>query len=242
MKNARYVLRAAMVTFGIGLFVTDGLAVTVDKTAGGASGYPAHMMGKVALLERTIDFSNTTSLTGTSANVYQMIRVPAGTWVISVGYELETNSGGYQGENGTCTIDVGDGDDTDGYFDNANVMTGQVATAISRWTLGSTVMAVVTGQTTTTTAFMTNVTIATTTAQVAGTNFVRTVTATPLTKNGISAITQTTANVYPITTAPRPYAAGKIYTSADTIDLLLNNNADQLKITLRALVMPVAGL
>jgi hypothetical protein len=89
---------------------------------------------------------------------------------------------------------------------------------------------------------MTNTTVSTTTAAVNGTNFVKSVTVTPLTKNGISAITQTTANVYPITTAPRPYAAGKIYTSADTIDLLLNNNADQLKITLRALVMPVAGL
>jgi hypothetical protein len=34
---------------------------------------------------------------------------------------------------------------------------------------------------------------------------------------------------------------GKLYTVADTIDMILNNAADQLKITVRALCIPVAG-
>ena len=37
------------------------------------------------------------------------------------------------------------------------------------------------------------------------------------------------------------YEKGVLYTSADTIDLVLDNNADTLKITVRALCVPVGG-
>jgi len=294
----------------IGLGVLVLMAVTViadteDKTVGGTIGYPSRGAGQTILLERTLDFSSS-SHTGTAENVYQMFNVPAGTFIVAVGYEIEDN-GNYTGEDSTLTIDIGDGDDTDGWIDGANCLTGQTAVAMSAWSFGSSLAVItnvadttgtfvtnvtdttgtfVTNVTDTTGTFVTNVTdttielvymtnITTTTTNYNGTNFIASVTALFATQTvvtatatgtddavtataivtdnavvstatgtdaAVTATTSTTATIYPITSAPVAYAGGQLYTSTDTIDVTLNNDADQLKITVRALAVPLAGL
>ena len=98
----------------------------------------------------------------TSADVLEVIRVPANTYVTSVALNVTTAEGG------TLTVDVGDGDNPDGYLDGVNAN----ATA----------------------AYLT----------VAGTD---------------------------------AFEAGKYYTAADTIDIVLNNAADAAVMTLTAVMV-----
>ena len=98
----------------------------------------------------------------TSADVLEVIKVPAQTLVTHVALEVTTAEGG------TLTVDVGDGDNTDGYLDGVNAN----ATA----------------------AYLT----------VAGTD---------------------------------AYEAGKYYTAADTIDIVLNNAADAAVMKLTAVMV-----
>ena len=104
-----------------------------DKTGtGGTTGYPPYGSG-MHLFQRVIDFSNTSVNTGTASVVYQMLDIPAGTFILSAGYEVLENSAGTTGEDSTETIDIGDGSDPDGWIDGANVLTGQTATAYCYW-------------------------------------------------------------------------------------------------------------
>ncbi len=98
----------------------------------------------------------------TSADILEVIKVPAQTLVTHVALEVTTAEGG------TLTVDVGDGDNPDGYIDGVNAN----ATA----------------------AYLT----------VAGTD---------------------------------AYEAGKFYTAADTIDIVLNNAADAAVMTLTAVMV-----
>ena len=98
----------------------------------------------------------------TSADVLEVIRVPANTLVTNVALNVTTAEGG------TLTVDVGDGDNPDGYLDGVNAN----ATA----------------------AYLT----------VAGTD---------------------------------AFEAGKYYTAADTIDIVLNNAADAAVMTLTAVMV-----
>tara|TARA_R100000231_G_scaffold47840_2_gene40966 strand:- start:10696 stop:11151 length:456 start_codon:yes stop_codon:yes gene_type:complete len=98
----------------------------------------------------------------TSADILEVIKVPAQTLVTHVALEVTTAEGG------TLTVDVGDGDNTDGYLDGVNAN----ATA----------------------AYLT----------VAGTD---------------------------------AYEAGKYYTAADTIDIVLNNAADAAVMKLTAVMV-----
>ncbi len=128
-KSKRLALWACIALMVIGVSILR--AGTTSKTKGGSQGYPANAKGKVYLLERTLDFSSSSD-TGTAAEIYQLITVPAGTWVSHVGYQLITNRNNYAGSsNATCTIDIGDGSDADGYIDGANVITGQTLYADS---------------------------------------------------------------------------------------------------------------
>lgn len=232
------------------VLVGAGIAGTQDKTIGGTSGYPGNVKGNVFLFERTIDFSLAAN-TGTSNDLYQLLNIPANSFVLKVGYMLEENADGYTGENGTCTIDVGDGDDADGYFDGSNVETGQTASAMTIWspaTVAATMvtgvtaetysLSVSTGQPTLTTFAFNAYDGAATNTYTAVSNVVNNVLTVPVGTN----VTVTSETVYPVKTAPVGYAQGKLYTSADTLDMLLNNDADELKITVRALVIPVGGL
>lgn len=49
-----------------------------------------------------------------TSDVFQMVQVPAGAFVLGVAFKVVTAEGG------TCTFDIGDGTDTDGYFSGAN--------------------------------------------------------------------------------------------------------------------------
>lgn len=98
----------------------------------------------------------------TSADILEVIRVPANTLVTNVALNVTTAEGG------TLTVDVGDGDNPDGYLDGVNAN----ATA----------------------AYLT----------VAGTD---------------------------------AFEAGKYYTAADTIDIVLNNAADAAVMTLTAVMV-----
>lgn len=113
-------------------------------------------------MEVTLDFSSTN---GTSGDTIQLFSIPADSVVLAVGAEVVTAEGG------TLTIDVGDGDDPDGYLDGSN---GNSATHY--------------------TSLDTSV----------------------------------------------GYVGGRLYGSADTIDVLMNNTADTAVIHFWALVMDVS--
>lgn len=247
------------------------MAATVDMTKGANTGYPANMMGRVYLLENTLDFSKVSGY-GVSGSTYQALNIPAGCMVLKVGYKLET------GNTAACTVDIGDGTTPAGYFDDANVIAGQAATAVSTWTMNTTPVVSLAsdtlGQTSanyvtstvpttvtmeivrdTVTTATTNFMVVDSTFATISTNTITYVTGlTPvtntytvltnqtfLTKAGVAtaSLTQTTNTNYPITSAAASYSNGKLYTSADTIDVLLNNTATQLKLTVRALVVPI---
>ncbi len=120
-------MKNILTTIIVLLFATSVYAATNDVTVGGTTGYPPNGAGTV-LLQRTIDFS-ASSLTGTSNDIYNVIAIPAGTYITAVGYVIEENSKGITGEDSVCTIDIGDTDSYDGLVNGANVLTGQVATA-----------------------------------------------------------------------------------------------------------------
>jgi len=220
------------------LMVASAVGGTTDKTLGSAGGYAQNYGG--IMLERTLDFSSTAH-TGTAAEVYQMLHIPAGTMILGVGYEVHT------GESGTCTIDVGDGNDADGWFDGANVETGQTATAWAVGTYAGTAVNCTTSVTDNVSAFGTAIvpTVTTYTNVIYDSGAVTgNISVTTYSLSTANAVTGTTANVtsiYP-TTAGQPYVDGVFYSSADTIDMTLNNNATALKITIRAFAIPVAGL
>jgi len=190
MKNRVFsIVLGALCVLAIALV---GFADTQDKTVGGTSGYPANVRGKTFLLERTIDFALSAN-TGTSGDVYQMLNIPAGSYVIAAGLEVETI------EDSTCTLTIGDGTDADGWIKSTS-MTGDVTYAWTTW---------------------------------AATNA-------PIVY--LNASTNATTTTVQIASSSMPaYVGGKAYTSADTIDMTLGANADTLKITIRALVVPIAG-
>lgn len=169
-------------------------ADTHDLTKGSTAGYPSTAMGKVYLIERTVDFSTLTG-NGVSGDTYEVLAIPAGTMVLGVGYALDST----KRETSAYTIDIGDGVNPNGYFDNASVRTGATATAWSAVNLTAMYAAPVSGGTCT---------------------------------NAYLALTSTDSEL----------GTGKMYASADTIDILCNSTIALTKITVRALVVPVGGL
>jgi hypothetical protein len=133
LKKGRKIMKKLTLILTALVLATSIFAATNDVTLGGSAGY-SNGDGAV-LLSRTIDFSSAT--VGTSNDVYQLITVPAGTLITSVGYVVEENEDGVTGEDSTLTIDIGDGTDADGWTDGANVLTGQVATAYFGTSLGA---------------------------------------------------------------------------------------------------------
>tara|TARA_Y100000114_G_C11759438_1_gene328714 strand:+ start:2235 stop:2678 length:444 start_codon:yes stop_codon:yes gene_type:complete len=65
-----------------------------------------------------------------SSDVWQAITVPAGSIVVAVGAVILTAEGG------TLTIDVGDGDDPDGYLDGSNGNTASASYSSINGTTG----------------------------------------------------------------------------------------------------------
>ena len=84
------------------------MAVTSDVTHGTAgSGYPATDLPKVFIIENIVDFAATNRV---ATNILQVLHVKAGTYVMLAGIEVLVV------EDGTATIDLGDGTDDDGYL------------------------------------------------------------------------------------------------------------------------------
>ena len=94
------------------------MADTYDKTIGGDDLMPSYDSGYVFTLRRRYN-CKTVALGGegnvTSGDTLQLINIPADTVVDAVSCIKHTVEGG------TLTIDVGDGSDTDGWLDGANL-------------------------------------------------------------------------------------------------------------------------
>lgn len=91
---------------------------------GTGSAHVAAGINRVSAVSVTLDFAAITTaraaagLTALAAtDTLEVIKIPANTLVTSVALNVTTAEGG------TLTIDVGDGDDPDGYLDGANANT-----------------------------------------------------------------------------------------------------------------------
>ncbi len=152
------------------------MAATIDLTVGGTTVIDSANLVKAYTVKRTVDCnaSNAGGVERTAADTLQLINVPANHMALVVAYEIEVIEGD------TCTFDIGDGSDPDGYHDGIDAeSTGGAANSL--------VMAE----------------------------------AAPNTVVG--------------------YSGGKYYAAADTIDLLLNNNAVGTKITVIALLLDLSA-
>jgi hypothetical protein len=117
------------------------MATTYSLMKGGTSGYPAVKNSGVYKLEYKLDIAQAILdgdiTTGIVQNdVIKAIEVPANTYVLGVGYQVTTSLT----STGTTTMEVGDGDDTDGYIAAASIMTAaatQVSSVIAAITVAS---------------------------------------------------------------------------------------------------------
>ena len=98
------------------LLISAAWAANVDKRVGGTTILPGHDGRGVILWSNTIDF-NVTANELDAADTMQLFNIPADTLVLGVVVEVKTVEGA------TCTIDIGDADDADGYFDGINLNT-----------------------------------------------------------------------------------------------------------------------
>ena len=101
---------------------------------GTAAAYPDNGTRAVVKLAVELDFAAITAArtaAGATAlaggDVLEVLRLPAKTQVLAVGLDVTTAEGG------TLTIDVGDGDDPDGYLDgvNANTIAGYSSSQVT---------------------------------------------------------------------------------------------------------------
>jgi len=99
---------------------TDSLGFQKGTTAT----YPDKGTNATTMVSIDLDMAAITaarSVAGATAladgDVLEVIRIPAKTSVLAVGLDVT------KAEGGTCTIDVGDGDDPDGYLDGVNANT-----------------------------------------------------------------------------------------------------------------------
>lgn len=90
----------------------------------GVAGFPAKGNDAITLIETTLDFAKIAAARAaagatalTSADVLEVLPIPAKTLVLRVGLDVT------KAEGGTLTIDVGDGADPDGYLDGVNANT-----------------------------------------------------------------------------------------------------------------------
>ena len=87
----------------------------------GSASYPDKGRLDITKLAVELDFAAITAARAaagatalTSGDVLEVLQIPAGTQVLAVGLNVTTAEGG------TLTVDVGDGDDPDGYLDGVN--------------------------------------------------------------------------------------------------------------------------
>lgn len=141
---------------------------TVDLTVGGTSGAAANLSGRIFTHEIELDFDKTNR---GAADVLQLFDIPAGSFVLMVGYQVVTAEGG------AATFDLGDGATPAGYVSNAD------ANAVGRGVSGPV----------------------------------------SLTEGAPNTVTG--------------YSAGKFYSAADTIDMIVDAALDAAKIRVWAVLL-----
>lgn len=97
---------------------TDSLGFDKGNAAYGYS------LPRVHLIEVELDFAAITAARSaagatalTDGDILEVISLPAKSMVLACGLDVTTTEGG------TCTVDIGDGDDGDGYLDGVNANT-----------------------------------------------------------------------------------------------------------------------
>ena len=105
---------------------------TISIVKGGTSGYPAHKKTGTYKIERKVDIAAliatgwiTTQLV--QNDILQAINVPANSYVLGVGYQLTTAAT----QSGSGTVEVGDGDDPNGYIVATAFSTVQTTPTVS---------------------------------------------------------------------------------------------------------------
>jgi hypothetical protein len=90
----------------------------------GSAAHPAQGINKVSLIEVDLNFATISAdraAAGQTAigggDILEVMSIPAKTMVLAVGLDVTTAEGA------TCTIDVGDGGDPDGFLDGVNANT-----------------------------------------------------------------------------------------------------------------------
>ena len=255
----KYMLIAVM---AIVLLVTAsfGFAVTTnDMTTGGTVGFPAYAVGKTYKISKLLDFSSTA---GVSNDIYEVLNIPAETWVAKVGYEIHTV------EDSVCVVQIGDGSDRDGYFSDLSLSNG-ASSGVMTWSVSEDTRPTLTNATVSSTSdarFVTNVTATTgsfgtavvlqqaivTNVVADTTNVYAMVTNVTLTVSDaatgvlametLTALTATTITTqggdgYPVASGTTAYAGGKWYSAADTIDVQVQNPCDTLKVYIKAWIV-----
>lgn len=86
-------------------------------TGSGVNAYNADLAG-IYSVTATLDFTEINGGSGTAQNdIVTLIQVPANTYVLGVFWKVDTTS------SNMADLDIGDGDDTDGYVDGASMAT-----------------------------------------------------------------------------------------------------------------------
>jgi len=229
MKKLFYAVLIGLLVCAAG---SSWAATTNDVAEGGTEGYPDHLSGQAYVMYGTVDLTATEA---TAGDVYQVINVPSNTWVLDVGYFCTTL------EDSTMTVDIGDGADPDGFFDGSNVETGQSDRAATAFAAGATETIVyLTNEvlSTETVVFLTNE--VTTTGTWNGTNVLTSLTLTYGTSTFATAISQTYGTATVVNTAASlGYTDGRLYTSADTLDVTCVSDGDTLVMKVWVLCFPV---
>lgn len=95
---------------------------TLNKTVGGAAGFPASAIGKIGVIENIVDYAESPS---GATDIVQVLNVPAGAVVLLAGAEV------LRAEGGTAAGTLGDGADPDGYRTTLNANAAVGTTVVS---------------------------------------------------------------------------------------------------------------
>ena len=223
------------------------MAVTSDVTEGQArTSYPASELPKIFIIENIIDFAATNRA---ATNILQALSIGANTLVLQAGIDVLTAEGG------TLTLDLGDGTDPDGWLDGINGNSAALnlyKTLHGTGTLDPTSLIDGAGET-----------LEITVTGAALGDFVRVAAPYDLQDLTVSAYVsaadtvqvriqnESTATVdlasgvwkAEVTSGTALYnrSGGKLYTSADTLDVIVNDAADAGKIRVFAIIFDLTG-
>ena len=242
MKKVLNIVLVAALVVAVPLSV---FAATYDIAVGGSTAYSAHARPKVFVFEKELNLATSNA---TSADVFQMINIPEDTMVLSVVAVVSTAEGA------ALTFDVGDGANADGWIDGASANVTNVTYDGSSQLLGTltwypgslTNEAQAVSNMTVTGAAVGDFVLVAPPVDVQGmlvsANVISASTVEIVLQNEIGAtnLIDLASGVWKgiVFSGTEAYAVngGKLYKSADTIDITINTAAaDAAKITLKVL-------